>query len=87
MSILMIPPAIILSAVIGGIYGALFYLWKGKTWSDLALFIIVAILGFFVGQLVAFLLQLDVMMVGQVHLIEGTLLAWLFMLAIAWLKG
>ncbi len=83
----MIPPAIILSAVIGGIYGALFYLWKGKTWSDLALFIIVAILGFFVGQLVAFLLQLDVMMVGQVHLIEGTLLAWLFMLAIAWLKG
>ena len=87
MTIPMIPPAIILSAVIGGIYGALFYLWKGKIWSDLAMFVIVAILGFFVGQLTAFLLQLDVLKVGQVHLIEGTLFAWLFMLAIAWLKG
>ena len=47
----------------------------------------VAILGFFVGQLIAFLLQLDVMQIGQVHVIEGTLMAWLFMLAIAWLKG
>ena len=83
----MIPPAIVLSVVIGGIYGALFYLWKGKSWSDLALFIIVAILGFFVGQLIAFLLQLNVLKLGQVHFIEGTLFAWLFMLAIAWLKG
>jgi len=87
MSTLMIPPSIVLAIVIGFIYGALFYLWKGKTWSDLALFIVVGILGFFVGQLVAFVLGLDVLRLGQVHLIEGTLLAWLFMLAIAWLKG
>ena len=83
----MIPPAIILSALMGGVHGALFYLWKGKTWSDLALFLLVGILGFFVGQLVAHLLQLDVLMMGQVHVIEGALFAWLFMLAIAWLKG
>ncbi len=87
MSFPMIPPAIIVIIVLGVIYGALFYLWKGKSWSDMALFIAVAILGFFVGQLVAFLLNLDVLQVGQVHWIEGTLFAWFFMLAIAWLKG
>ncbi len=83
----MIPPSIALIALLGAVYGALFYLWKGKTWSELLLFMIIAILGFFVGQLVAFLLDLEVVTIGQVHFVEGTLFAWLFMLAIAWLKG
>ncbi len=83
----MIPPAIVLSVLLGVAWGALFYLWKGRRWKEMPLFMAVAILGFFVGQLIAFLLQLDVMQIGQVHVIEGTLMAWLFMLAIAWLKG
>ncbi|HHB91254.1 MAG TPA: hypothetical protein ENK60_08100 [Anaerolineae bacterium] len=83
----MIPPSIALIALLGAVYGALFYLWKGKTWSELFLFMVIAILGFFVGQLVAFLLDLEVVTIGQVHFVEGTLFAWLFMLAIAWLKG
>ncbi|HID34323.1 MAG TPA: hypothetical protein EYP25_07105 [Anaerolineae bacterium] len=83
----MIPPAIVLCILLGVAWGALFYLWKGRSWTEMALYIVVAILGFFVGQLIAFLLQLDVMKIGQVHVIEGTLMAWLCMLAIAWLKG
>ncbi len=83
----MIPPAVLLIAVIGVIYGALFYLWQGARWTELGLFILAAMLGFLVGQIAASLLNLDVLQIGQLHIIEGTIFAWLFMLAIAWLRG
>jgi hypothetical protein len=86
MSLPLIPPALVLIAVIAVIYGALFYLWKGRGWTELGLFMLAAMVGFWVGQLVALLLNLDVLKVGQIHLIEGTIFAWLFMLAIAWLR-
>lgn len=84
---LMIPPSLLLMLVISVLYGALFYLWKGKTWSDLLLFMLVAMIGLLLGQIIAYLLGLDVARLGQLHLIEGTIFAWLLMLAIAWLKG
>ena len=84
---LMIPPSLLLMLVISVLYGALFYLWKGKTWSDLLLFMLVAMIGLLLGQLIAYLLGLDVARLGRVHIIEGTIFAWLLMLAIAWLKG
>ncbi len=87
MTIPLIPPAIAVILILGIVFGALFYLWKGRTWSDLLLFIFVAMLGFAIGQLVAVMLQLNVLQIGQVHWVEGTLFAWLLMLAIAWLKG
>lgn len=87
MSIPMIPPAIAIIFVLGIVFGSLFYLWKGRTWSDLLLFIFVAIFGFAIGQLIAAMLQLNVLKIGQMHWIEGALFAWLLMLAIAWLKG
>ncbi len=87
MSIPLIPPAIAVIFILGILFGALFYLWKGRSWSDLLLFIFVAMLGFAIGQLIAAMLQLNVLQIGQVHWIEGSLFAWLLMLAIAWLKG
>jgi len=86
MGFLTIPPAAAMIVLLATIYGALFHLWKGKTWSDLGRSIIAAILGFTVGQILALLFHLTIMRLGQVHLIEGSLFAWLFMFAIAWLR-
>ena len=87
MSIFAIPPALAIIVALSLVYGALFHLWKGKTWRDLALFILLALVGMILGQLLGAFLQLDVLKLGQVHLVEGTIFAWLLMLAFAWLKG
>jgi len=81
------PPALAVMLALSIIYGSLFHLWKGRNWSDLGRTLIAAFLGFSVGQLLGAILQLSILKVGQVHVIEGTIFAWLFMLAITWLKG
>jgi len=86
MSFFAIPPAIAIIVLLSIIDGALFHLWKGKTWRDLGFFILFALIGFIIGQIIGALLQLDVLKLGQVHVVEGTIFAWLLMLAFAWLK-
>ena len=39
------------------------------------------------GLLVGPFLGIDLLKMGQVYLLEGTILAWILMLAVAWLKG
>ncbi len=87
MKSLLIPPALAIILLIAVLYGAIFHLWKGRNWRDLGNFILVSILGFTLGQIIGILLQLDVLQLGQVHLIEGTIFAWLLMLAFVWLRG
>jgi len=87
MSILAIPPAVIVIVILSLFYGSLAHLWKGKTWRDLGFLILFALLGFTIGQVIGMVLQLDVLKMGQVHLVEGTIFAWLVMLAFMGLKG
>jgi hypothetical protein len=87
MSIIFIPPVIAILLILSVVYGSIFHLIKGKGWRDLGVFILVAFLGFTMGQLIGVLLQLDVLKLGQVHLVEGTIFAWLLMLAFVWLRG
>jgi hypothetical protein len=87
MSLFAIPPAAAIILIISVIYGGLFHLIKGKGWRDLLMFILLAFIGFSLGQLVGLALQLDVFKLGQVHLVEGTIFAWLAMLAFVWLRG
>lgn len=80
-------PSLVLILLLAIIYGALFHLWKGRSWRDLALFIVVAIIGMGLGQLLGPVLGLNLARMGPTYLLEGTVLAWLFMLAAAWQKG
>jgi len=85
--ILTLLPALVMILVLSILYGALFHLWKGVSLRDLGAYILFALLGFIAGQLIGAGLHLDVLKLGQVHLIEGSLFAWLLMFAFAWLKG
>ena len=87
MSFITIPPALVIILILGIIYGSIFHLARGKGWRDLGFFILFALVGFVLGQITGAVLGLDVMKLGQVHLIEGTIFAWLLMLAFVWLKG
>ena len=80
-------PTLVFILLIAIAYGALFHLWKGHRWQDLGLFILAAIIGMGIGQLLGPLLGMDLVRIGQIYFLEATVMAWLFMLAAAWQKG
>ena len=80
------PPAWLLSALIAGIYGALFHLWRGRTLRDLPLYILAALLGFVLGHLAGDALGLDLFTIGPVHVVEASLGSWIALFIARWLK-
>jgi hypothetical protein len=86
MQILLSPP-LVLSLIIASAYAAFFNLWQKGSAKDLLLYLVACWLGFGIGELAADLLGLDVMMIGQIHILEGTVSAWLLLLLVKWLKA
>jgi hypothetical protein len=78
-------PALIVSLVLASIYGAGFHLWQGHNLRDLAFFWLAAVVGFASGQVVGQKLDLIPWTIGQVHIVEATLLAFLFLIMARWL--
>jgi hypothetical protein len=79
-------PELLLILLIGGIYGALFYLWRGKSFRDLLVYILTAIVGFALGHVVGEIINLDVFTIGRLHVVEATLVSWGLMFIGSWLK-
>jgi hypothetical protein len=79
-------PPFVLSALIATALAALFNLWQGGSARDLLLYLIAAWLGFALGELVGDLVGLDVLMIGQVHTVEGSLACGLLLFLARWLK-
>ncbi len=78
----LIPPALLLSALLSVAYAALLHLWKGRSLRDLVVYQIAAAGGFALGQLVGLLLQMPLPRIGQVHVVEATLFAWLALIGV-----
>lgn len=70
---MLITPALALSALVSTIYGAVFHLWRGGGLIPLLRYLAAAWLGFALGQLAAWLGGWRWLMIGQVHILEGTL--------------
>lgn len=85
MQILLSPP-LVLSLIIASAYAALFNLWQGGSAKDLLLYLLACWLGFGIGELAGDLLGLDILMIGQTHVVEGTIGAWLLLLVVRWLR-
>jgi hypothetical protein len=67
-------PALVLSIIIASAYGALFHVWKGKTAQDLLIYLAVGLVGFGLGQLAGNTLSLGIFMIGQIHVVEASLI-------------
>jgi hypothetical protein len=80
------PPYLLLSLLLGGLYGVLFHLWRGKTIRDLIIYFLTGIIGFFLGQGLANLLELDLFLIGPLHIIEATVVSGLSLWVMNWLK-
>ena len=79
-------PALILSLILTTAYAAAFYLWQGRSMRDLLFFWLAAIVGFASGQVAGYLLDFVPWTIGQVHIIEATLVALLFLFIARWLR-
>jgi hypothetical protein len=79
-------PALILSLILATAYAAAFHLWQGRSMRDLLFFWLAAIVGFASGQVAGYLLDLLPWTIGQVHIVEATLVALLFLFIARWLR-
>ena len=79
-------PYLLLSFLLGGVYGALFHLWQGKTIRDLVIYFLTGIIGFGIGQGLGNLLGWNVFLIGSVHIVEASIISWVSLFIIKWLK-
>ena len=79
-------PALVLSIIVASAYGALFHVWKGKTAKDLLVYLAAGLVGFGLGQLAGDTLRLGIFTIGQIHVIEASLMCWLILFIAKWLK-
>lgn len=72
-------PALILSFVLASTYAAVFHIWQGRGLRDLLFFWLAALIGFGTGQVVGQVWGFIPWTIGQIHLIEATVMAILFL--------
>ena len=83
----LISPGLALSVLIATAYGAAFHLWRGGGIRVLLRYLIAAWAGFAAGQVVGWLGGWEFLMLGQVHMLEGTLGSIVLMLMMSWLAA
>ena len=83
----LISPGLALSALLATAYGAAFHLWRGGGYGMLVRYLLAAWGGFALGQLAGWLGGWELAMVGQVHVLEGTLGSGLVLMIVHWLTA
>jgi hypothetical protein len=78
----LVPPALLLGIVLCVAYAGLLHLWKGRTLRDLLLYLAASAGGFAAGQLLGILLQMPLPRIGQVHVVEASIFAWLALIGV-----
>jgi uncharacterized membrane protein YjjP (DUF1212 family) len=81
-----LPPYLLVATMVGATYGVLFHLWRGKTIRDLIIYFLTGILGFIIGQVLGTVLGLNFLLVGQIHLVAGTVASWGLLFFMQWFK-
>ncbi len=85
MQILLSPP-LVLSLIIASAYAAFFNLWQGGSARDLLIYLVACWLGFAIGELAGDFLGLDFLMIGEIHVLEGTAGSLILLFLARWLK-
>ncbi len=75
-----VPPAVVLGILFCIGYATLLHLWVGRHLRDLLITLVMSCIGFSFGQVVGFFTQSPLLEIGQLHLLEASLGAWLLML-------
>ena len=71
-----VDPAIILSALVGIFHASLYVLIRGTASGRLPVIVVAAILGAWAGDALADRIGLDVLTIGDFHLLAASVVAW-----------
>ena len=77
-----VPPALLLGILLSVAYATVLHLWKGRSLRDLLLYLIASAGGFAAGQLLGLLLQIPLPRIGQVHVFEASVFAWVALVGV-----
>jgi hypothetical protein len=80
-------PGLAISILLALVYGTAFHLWGGRSIRDLPIYWLAALLGFAAGHLLGQKLDPIPWTLGQVHIVEATAGAFLFLVIVRWLRG
>lgn len=69
-------PSLVLSVLVGGFHAAVSVLIRGSAGGRLPLLVVAAILGAWAGDAVMGRLGLDLLTIGDYHLLGASILAW-----------
>jgi uncharacterized membrane protein YeaQ/YmgE (transglycosylase-associated protein family) len=79
-------PTLLLGLLLSTLFGAIFHLWRGGNAGRLLLYLILAWIGFWVGQFIGNLLKISFDIIGQLHILVATLGSWIFLGIGYWLS-
>lgn len=82
----LVSPSLVLAIVVASIYAVLFNLLRNGSPRDLIFYLTAAWVGFGLGQVAGWLMSLNWLMIGALHVPEGTLLCWGLLFLMSWLR-
>ena len=77
-----VPPALLLGILLSVAYASLLHLCKGSSMREFLIYLVASAGGFAVGQLLGLLLQIPLPRIGQVHVVEATVFAWVALIGV-----
>jgi hypothetical protein len=80
-------PAIVLSLVIASLYAGVFHFLNARRALHLFHYWLAAIVGFFLGAALGLVVPWRILVVGEVHLFEGTLICSSALFLTRWLRS
>ena len=83
---LLLSPSLVFSVLLASLYGAVFHFIWGKSWRDLGLYLVAAVVGFGLGHVLFDLLGLSLYMIGHVRVVEATVVSWCCLFVARWLN-
>jgi len=85
--IALVPPGLLLGALISAGFAGLFHLWGGRSLRDLVAYLVASAAGFALGQAMGALLNFPLPRIGQVHIVEASVFAWAAMIGLHELRA
>ncbi len=82
----MFNPTLFIGLILSTLYGAGFHLWRGGNTGRLVLYILLAWIGFWLGQFLANYFSLSFDKVGELHLLMATIGSIIFLVVGYWLS-
>lgn len=73
----MIGPAFVLSLLVGLFHTALFVMIRGRIGGQLPLVYLAAVLGAWAGDAIATRLEVELLLIGDYHVLGASVVAWL----------